>query len=190
MFFERVVPDRSLFGDPPLRITSVGALVYTGELERRGWPSFLLLEQTDQPDKPWGIPAGSVEDFETEPQQAIIREVREETGMDIDPRRLQEFLYIQEGDIIRIVYAYQARWAELHQIGEWEFCHVPKERSRSYFYQRVKDGTKKISSDEIGDIILLPHDDLFSRGHPLVHLYYRWDSMHHIKARLEGLRVI
>lgn len=54
MYVERLVPDRWLFGDPPLRVTS------------RGYSWFLLVQQADQPDQPWGVPAGRVEINETE----------------------------------------------------------------------------------------------------------------------------
>lgn len=190
MYVERLVPDKWLFGDPPLRVTSVGVLVHTGELKPRGYPWFLLVQQADQPDSPWGIPAGRVEINETESRQTGMREVMEETGMSIQLDRLREFVVIPNHERVRIVYAYQARRSELSQIGDWEIrCQsVGGTGPYAYTYQRIRE--KRLPSNEIGDIILLPYDQLFDREHPVIKGYYRWDSMHHIKARLEGLRVI
>lgn len=183
MNLEHFVPDRWLFGDDSLRITSVGILVHTGELKRGGSPAFLLLEQIDQPGKPWGIPAGHTENHETDLIQTAVREVKEETGMEIEGDHLQEWLLglIREEEIAQIVYSYQATDENLEQIGKWSWAHGTR---------IVKPKNKKERSVEIGKVALVPAIEMFDRGHPLIKSYYRWDHMHEIKAKLEGLRVI
>lgn len=80
--------------------TSVGVIVHTGDFvfeERRrlrsGEPSVLLVRQADKTLNgfhPWGIPAGRAEQGEGI-IQAAVREVREETGIVIDGKRLRWF---------------------------------------------------------------------------------------------------
>lgn len=183
MNLEHFVPDRWLFGDDPLKIASVGVLVYTGELERGGTPSFLLLEQIDQPGKPWGIPAGHTEDSENDPRQAAVREVKEETRMAIDDSRLKIWLVgLSPGkNKADIVYSYLATGEELGQIGQWSWVDG---------LRIVKPENKKKGSSEIGTAVLFPANEMFCRGHSLVKQYYRWDHMREIKAKLEGLKII
>ncbi|MBI5356347.1 NUDIX hydrolase [Candidatus Collierbacteria bacterium] len=182
MHLEHFVPDRWLFGDDPLKITSVGVLVHTGELIREGCPSLLLLEQVDQPNKPWGIPAGHVEVDEIDPKLAAVREVKEETGMEISPNRLKEWLFglSSTKGTAQIVYSYLVE-EEWGQIGKWSWAHG---------LRMVEPKNRKMLSTEIGTIVLVPAKEMFDRGHPLIKQYYRWDHMHEIKAKLEGLRII
>ena len=76
------------------RVTSVGVVMYEGHLNRSqnhflSYPNILLLEQLDQPEHPWGIPAGRVDFSDRTPYQTAIREVLEETGLIIDAQRLR-----------------------------------------------------------------------------------------------------
>lgn len=56
--------------------------VSSAALVRNDEGKILLLEHYFRPDKGWGLPGGFVEHNET-PEQAAIREVREESGVEI-----------------------------------------------------------------------------------------------------------
>ena len=63
-------------------LTSAGVIVYvdTGN----DIPDLLLTRQADQPNKPWGIPAGHVETSDLSLEDTAKREVREETQLEIE----------------------------------------------------------------------------------------------------------
>lgn len=159
--------------------TSVGVLTHTGRLERKGRPDFLFLEQLDVEGLPWGIPAGRTEIYEKHPHETAVREVFEETGMSIETSRLEEFLRIRNGDKIKIVYSYEtSSTVDIYSSKDWSYQHG------------IWITKKKKHSDEIGRMALVPGDNLFEMGHPILNRYYRWDVMHEIKAKLLGLRAI
>lgn len=45
-------------------------------------------------------------------------------------------------------------------------------------------------SDEIRRLAIIPRSQLFNSGSKVINNYIKWDVMHWIKARLEGLSVI
>jgi len=51
----------------------------------------LLVKMTYQQYHPWGLPGGSLEYSET-PEEGVIREVREETGLDVE---VDKFLFVK-----------------------------------------------------------------------------------------------
>jgi len=77
-------------------LTSAGVIVYvdTGN----DIPDLLLTRQADQPNKPWGIPAGHVETSDLSLEDTAKREVREETGLTLDDDELVEFGLIMTGN--------------------------------------------------------------------------------------------
>lgn len=124
-----------------------------------------------------------MEESENDPRQTAVREVKEETGMAIDDRRLKIWLaglspYKNKADI---VYSYLATGEELGQIGKWSWA---------FGLRTVEQKNRKKYSTEIGTTVLIPAKEMFDRGHPLIKQYYRWDHMHEIKAKLEGLKII
>lgn len=70
---------RRLVGTRLLLLPGVAAIVR----DVRG--AILLLRRRD--DGTWGLPAGAIDPGES-PAQAVIREVREETGLDVRPTRI------------------------------------------------------------------------------------------------------
>lgn len=77
-----------LFGEESIkyRLSSVGVWVV---VKKRGVPNkYLAVRQADQPDKPWGIPAGKISDSDLEFQDVAIRELREETGLVVNRKEL------------------------------------------------------------------------------------------------------
>jgi len=164
--------------------TSVGVLVHTGTLARGRYPSFLFLEQLDVEGKPWSIPAGRVEPYESHPPETAKREVLEETGMSIGADGLRDFLRIANGPKTKIVYSCSvSSRAEVFPFGDW-FC----ERG---IYGRVYVTKNQRHSDEIGRMAFVSANELFDgAGHPIVSPYYRWDVLHHVRIRLKGLRII
>jgi len=175
-----LVPDISPFDCLDVKLcTSVGVLVHTGELRRGSYTSILFLEQLDVTGNPWGIPAGRTESYEKDPVETARRETFEETGLSIGDFMLKDFLRIEEDDKVKIVYSYQIPGMTcVHPLEEWEYK------------QGIYVTKEKRYSDEIGRMAFVPNDMLFRRGHPIFPHYYRWDIMHDIKAKLEGLRVI
>lgn len=174
---QRVPPDRWLFAEAPRECTSCGILVHTGRLEKRhqNETSILLVEQMDVPGRPWGIPAGRVEHYETDPKETALRELREETGLALPPERLSLFCELPDPQgKIKIIYRLPITFTD---IGTCRYT------NGVWFLDR-KEGP------EIGRIALVPVMDLFRRGDSLITDYYRWDVWHEIKAALEGLSVI
>lgn len=75
--------------DRTVTITSAGVIVFvdTG----KDALDLLLTRQADQPNKPWGIPAGRVEPTDLSLEDTAKREVREETGLEFKNEELVEF---------------------------------------------------------------------------------------------------
>ena len=99
--------------------TSVGVIVHTGDFvfeervrKRSGEPEVLLVRQADMQVngfKPWGIPAGRAQEGEGIIQVAV-REVKEETGMEIEPQRLRWFCPVSDR---QAVLSYQIGLSEI-----------------------------------------------------------------------------
>jgi ADP-ribose pyrophosphatase YjhB (NUDIX family) len=74
----------------------------------------------------WGIPAGSLE-YHEQPIDAIIREFREETGMDIEPVRLLTVVSAREDHHLTVVYLCKITGGEFkpsHEISEMKYFDV------------------------------------------------------------------
>jgi ADP-ribose pyrophosphatase YjhB (NUDIX family) len=70
---------RAAVGHALLQLPSVSALTFDGD------GRLLLIHNTD--DGRWAVPGGCVEPNES-PEEAVKREMREETGLDVEPGRL------------------------------------------------------------------------------------------------------
>src|SRR3989338_9790719 len=162
----------------PYTVSSVGVLLHTGSLERGGFPKFVLVEQLDVEGHPFGIPAGRAEEMDITAVGTAIREVYDETGLEIEPKRLQPFVDVVHATAqIRRVFSYHIGWEELGEL-TYDF--------KTYAYHLR---TKPLVADEIGRILLVRCDDVFLRGGAYA-LTYRWDISREIKAKLESRRVI
>lgn len=170
--------DPGLFDDEPKECTSCGVVMHTGELKPGGYPRILFVEQMDQPNRPWGIPAGRTEAFETKPTQTIRREVMEEVGIDITEEKFEHFFKIPAltDNKIKIVYKTQVSFDQLGGMRAWKYENGLLIRDRN--------------TNEIGRMVLVAPNELFERGNPIITHYYRWDVLHWVKAELEGLWVI
>ena len=68
-------------GAPPRTVPCVGAVVHDAE------GRLLLIQRGHDPHRGlWSLPGGRIEPAES-PEQAVVREVSEETGLDVLPRR-------------------------------------------------------------------------------------------------------
>lgn len=171
-----------LIDKEPVDVRSVGVLVHTRTLSPAGDPSFLLVESVgNEGVRGWSIAAGRPESFEKHPLQTAVREIKEETGLSIRPINLRHFAVIdkiEDSSQVRMIYRCSRTPEELFSLGNFVF------KDRIW----VTEG-KRIS-DEVSRMAIVPRDIMFWRGHSILDHYSRWDIMHWIKARLEGLKVI
>lgn len=173
--------DPGLFDEEPRTVSSVGVLVHTGALNPLDDPSFLLIEKVSEKETGWSIPAGHVEQDEVHPIETAIRELKEETGLIVSPEELELFGVVAKKDnedVIRVVYSHNCRLTKIFGLANF----VLKEGIWVTEGQPI--------SDEVARLALVPRDMMYYRGHPIVSSFLRWDVMHDIKAKLEGLRVI
>jgi 8-oxo-dGTP pyrophosphatase MutT (NUDIX family) len=70
---------RSLIGTRLLQVPSVAAII-------RDADGGILLQLRSRNGR-WGLPSGAIDPGET-PEEAVVREVREETGLEVEPLRL------------------------------------------------------------------------------------------------------
>lgn len=70
---------RSLIGTYLLQVPSVAAIIKD--------PSGQILLQLRSSDHQWSLPSGAIDPGET-PEQAVVREVKEETGLEVQPIKL------------------------------------------------------------------------------------------------------
>ena len=109
---------------------SVGAVVLNKKKE------ILLLDHVLRPASGWGIPGGFINPGE-HPEQAVKREIYEETGLEIVNVRMRlirtlnqhlEMIFIAEGNGEAVV-----KSAEINSLAWFEFDRMPPEMSRSQF---------------------------------------------------------
>jgi ADP-ribose pyrophosphatase YjhB (NUDIX family) len=86
----------------------------------------LLLRHTYRSDYPWGLPTGFLEHGE-QPDQALLREVIEETGLQVELTHLSAVLSDQTRPHLEVVYRGRARGGSFKpslEIDELRFCTV------------------------------------------------------------------
>lgn len=185
--------------DEIFTVTSAGILIHVHPLERRRHrgdliPEFLLVEQLDQPGKPYGIPAGHLDLQDNYPHECAIRETREETGLVIRGKNLQ---LLSLGGKLRDklgpsrvfpIYTCQVSWDNLETLGDWKYITNPHREHGDYW--RCTEHTTR--SDEVGDLVLTGPENIFRRvgKHPDLPLYRTdiwWDPL---KTFLESQNII
>jgi len=197
------VPDRWLFGQERLPVTSVGILLTDSPLSPDTY--FYFVEQADceiEGKHPWGIPAGRVnQETDRSVREAIGRELSEETGLSLPdtqlflvchkcgngcPENPESAQLVVTGSIpfntlLESLGAYNVHEGKKIRVG-WE--------GKYEYYQPPSIYVSRAGlNSEIGRRALVPADRLFERFGP-ISPHYRWEFMHEIKAKLEGLRVI
>lgn len=167
----------------PVTVSSVGVLVHVGDLSPKGNPSFLLVERVDHPEEiGWSIPAGRTEDFDRTPKKSAIRELREESLLIAKLANLIPFVAVEkinDESKIRFVYSYKCNLEELTSLKKFN-------KREGILITSSKDPV----SSEIRRLAIIPRFKLFERSSNLIDNYIKWEVMHWIKSRLEGLRVI
>lgn len=151
-------------------VTSVGVLIHLYNLRAKDnpyriRPQILLVEQLDQEGLPWGIPAGHIEPFEEFPTQTAIREVKEETGLEIDLSKLHLWTInspIGKPLVARPLYSYKVTWKELESLGNWHRLSTPEE----YFHDRYILDVEEKKTEEVGRLVLVDCQDCFHRCTP------------------------
>ncbi|MGN9837108.1 NUDIX hydrolase [Nonomuraea sp. H19] len=79
----------------------------TGVVRDRDGNVLLLRHRFWPEDRPWGLPTGGAKRGETF-EQTVVREVREETGLEV---RVGELVHLRSGFQLRIEIAYAAGYA-------------------------------------------------------------------------------
>jgi ADP-ribose pyrophosphatase YjhB (NUDIX family) len=92
--FEQILDPPRWENEFKLRVTSVGIWCVVNNIPNDPHRHILLAQQADQKpvngEFPWGPPAGRVEmTIDSTPEQAALRELREETGIDLNQSRLE-----------------------------------------------------------------------------------------------------
>lgn len=120
---------------------SVAAIITN---ERR---EVLLLEHVLRPASGWGIPGGFME-YGEQPEQAICRELKEETGLELENVKLYRARILNRH--IEFVFRAEARGApeilsrEIIQAGWFETAKMPEKMSRAQ-----KSLIEKVLSEEV-----------------------------------------
>jgi ADP-ribose pyrophosphatase YjhB (NUDIX family) len=114
------------FTQPRFQVTA-GAVV----LDKEG--RVLLLKHVFRPGSGWGIPGGFLERGE-QPEEAIRREVLEETGLELESAEIAFIRTHKRASRVEIIYRCRARAGELslqgYEIKSAEWClpeHLPAE---------------------------------------------------------------
>jgi len=175
------------------KVTSVGVVAYTGELARGREFSILFVEQLDQPERRWGIPAGKFElGLDANPEEAAVREVLEETKLVITEDRLEPFYavpkppYVKsaEYETLKLIFKCQVSQGETEALGDWQPIHI------SEWTPPILLLRGPMREGEIGDMVLVPKDNLFYQGNPMTAKIFRMDLHIFLKRYLEGLNII
>lgn len=175
------------------KVTSVGVVAYTGELARGRECSILFVEQLDQPERRWGIPAGKFESgLDASPEETAVREMLEETRLVITGGRLEPFYAIPkppyvrpaEYETLKLIFKCQISQEEAEVLGNWQPIQISEWSSPLLLLRGpMREG-------EIGDMVLVPRYNLFYRGHPMTAKIFRPDLHVYLKWQLERLNII
>lgn len=174
--------------DEILPITSVGVLL--SDSNSQFGMRILLVEQLDQQLEdgryPWNIPAGKVQATDENIYAAMRRELWEESRLEL-PHDVSYFLHLERGTnearrtgkkpSAKLVYFAVLPYADiLNSLGDYNTVN------------RVHISNGNLNK-EIARRAFGPADVVLGTGSPLGPSY-RQDILFHIKAKLEGLRVI
>lgn len=174
-----------------VQVSSAGVLVHCfDDLVHQGKPHFLMVEQLDKQTQlidgslvnPWGIPAGRPEIADRNPFNLALRELEEETGIKPDESRLKLFLWgwsdFSSKDRVQVVYSLKVKFDELLQLGNWETFTD---------YVRILSNPPVSNPNEVGKLALVSHNVFLGSGSLPP---YKWEALHNVKAKLEGLRIL
>lgn len=156
--------------------SSVGVIMHTGDFDfeerrnnRSGEPSVLVVRQADQIVNgyhPWGITAGGSNPGESIIQTAL-REIPEETGINIDAKRLRWFCPVGER---KVVLHYQITTDE---IPRWEEAEEHEHKIM------VFPPDESVDTSEVDRLALVPVEIFFDHMMVGRNSYYRKISLLH-----------
>jgi ADP-ribose pyrophosphatase YjhB (NUDIX family) len=108
------------------RVRVTGVLIEDGRL--------LLVRQRVTPERGWSLPGGGVEAWETL-EEALLREMEEETGLRVSVRRLLYVADLPEDDLLHVTFELgreggevaEATFVEVAKLGEYGFSDTWRE---------------------------------------------------------------
>jgi len=121
-------------------VTSVGIFIHSKDMRY-----MVLVQQNDQPGRPWAIPAGKVDDeLDQNPQDTAAREALEEVGIQIDQSRLKLISAnspIGKPLVAQPIYAYEISLSEIDlEFSNKEISRVRIVNTKKFFGEYCKDG--------------------------------------------------
>lgn len=128
--------------------TSVGVVVHTEPMGFGSGANILLVEHADQLGVPIGIPAGHVETGES-PCESAIRELREETGLEVKNSELQVLTIIPHWRKPKMVYSCQTDLSKIWALGNWHYSLALTRRAEHPYWWLQRN------TGEIGNLFLL-----------------------------------
>lgn len=105
--------------EPPKTEYAAGGIVYRTHPSGKGW-DIVVIKRARYINESWTLPKGHIEQGETR-EQAAIREVKEETGLDADPLFSLdkiEYYFRKEGEKIHKIVYYYLMPAKNEEFGE------------------------------------------------------------------------